>query len=157
MWEERSGYTKQSKAHWETTPIHKHAPIPYDTQGLRNSFEISDRRNTFILPLLLTSVHLLLGHRLALYKFALPHNAPPSIVTQVPLQCPPALLAKYTTAPAISSGRPSLRFGFCAASFFSPPCISISPLAILLGKNPGAIELQIIWRGPSSTARFRVR
>lgn len=92
-----------------------------------------------------------------IYNLPLPHKAPPSKVMQAPLQCPPAREARYTTAPAISSGIPSLIFGFMAAIASAPPCISIKPLAILLGKNPGAIALHMICRGPSSTARLRVR
>ena len=34
---------------------------------------------------------------------------------------------------------------------------SINPLAILDGKNPGAMELQRMCRGPSSIARLRAR
>lgn len=58
---------------------------------------------------------------------------------------------------AISSGRPSRPFGCAAASASSPPFLAISPDAIFEGMNPGAMLLQRMCRGPSSTARLRVR
>lgn len=79
---------------------------------------------------------------------------PPSSTITPPLLCPPALLHKYTTAPTISSGLPNLPFGFSLAIASSPPCNAINPFAILLGKNPGAIEFTNICLGPRSTARF---
>ena len=91
------------------------------------------------------------------YSFPLDHRPPPSMVTQAPLIWLAALLAKNTTVPAISSGRPNLPFGFALAISASPPCAAIRPEAILEGKKPGAMLLQRMWRGPSSTARLRVR
>jgi hypothetical protein len=87
----------------------------------------------------------------------LAHTSPPSTVIVAPLMCELALLLKNTTKPAISSGFPNLLLGFLAASVSMPPVRLISPLAILLGKNPGAIALTKICLGPSSTARFFAR
>lgn len=91
------------------------------------------------------------------YNLPLDHKAPPSIAIFAPLRWLAALLHRYTTVPAISSGIPSLPLGFCFAISSSPPCSSIKPDAILEGKKPGAMLLQRMWRGPSSTARLRVR
>lgn len=91
------------------------------------------------------------------YSRLRPNTLPPSTVTTAPFTWLLALLAKNTTVPAISSGRPSLLFGFASASAFSPPCNSMRPLAIFDGKKPGAMALHRICRGPSSTARFFVR
>jgi hypothetical protein len=87
----------------------------------------------------------------------LAHTSPPSTVIVAPLICELALLLKNTTKPAISSGFPSLLLGFFAANSSAPPVKLINPLAILLGKNPGAIALTKICLGPSSTARFFAR
>ena len=76
------------------------------------------------------------------YSLDLPHTEPPSRVIHAPLQWLPARLARYTTAPAISSGLPSLPFGFCFAICSAPPCKSIRPEAIFEGKKPGAMLLQ---------------
>lgn len=68
-----------------------------------------------------------------------------------------ARLERNTTVPAISSGRPSRPLGFCRAISSAPPLSSIRPEAIFEGKKPGAMLLHRMWRGPSSTARLRVR
>lgn len=91
------------------------------------------------------------------YNRLLPRMEPPSMVSTAPLTWLLARLARKTTAPAMSSGRPRRLFGLASASACSPPCSSISPLAILDGKKPGAMALQRMCRGPSSTARFLVR
>jgi hypothetical protein len=57
----------------------------------------------------------------------------------------------------MSSGLPTRPFGFALSSASSPPLRSINTAAILLMKNPGAIALTRIWRGPSSIARLRAR
>ena len=88
---------------------------------------------------------------------ALAHMLPPSITMFAPLRCAPARLHKYTIVPAISSGSPSFRFGTMAAMFSAPPRISSRPLAILEGKKPGAMLLTRMCRGPSSTAKLRVK
>lgn len=92
-----------------------------------------------------------------IYSLPLLHNPPPSKVIQAPLTWVAARLDRYTTAPAISSGLPSLPLGFILAIASTPPCLSISPEAILEGKKPGAMLLQRMCRGPNSTARLRVR
>lgn len=91
------------------------------------------------------------------YNMPLPHNPPPSTVTHAPLMWLAARLAKNTTVPAISSGRPKRPFGFSCATTSSPPCLAMRPEAILEGKKPGAMLLLRMWRGPRSTARLRVR
>lgn len=97
------------------------------------------------------------NHPIPPYNLPLDHNAPPSIAIFAPLRWLAALLHKYTTVPAISSGIPSLPLGFCFAISSSPPWSSMRPDAILEGKKPGAMLLQRMCRGPSSTARLRVR
>ena len=57
----------------------------------------------------------------------------------------------------MSSRRPSLPLGFNLPISSTPPVISNRPEAIFEGKKPGAMLLQRMWRGPSSTERFRVR
>ena len=91
------------------------------------------------------------------YSFGLPSTAPPSIGITAPFKWLPARLARYTTNAAISSGLPSLPFGFSFAIASCPPFASIKPFAIFEGKKPGAMALQTMCRGPSSTARFFVR
>jgi hypothetical protein len=56
----------------------------------------------------------------------------------------------------MSSGVPSLLFGVASASCCVPPDNSIKPFAIFVGKKPGAIALQRIPCGASSTAKLRV-
>lgn len=97
------------------------------------------------------------GGHLTTYNIPLPHNPPPSTVTHAPLIWLAARLARNTTVPAISSGRPRRPFGFCCATASSPPCLAIRPEAIFEGKKPGAMLLLRMWRGPRSTARLRVR
>lgn len=88
------------------------------------------------------------------FNCPLAHIAPPSIAIVAPFTCAPALLARYTTTPAISSGLPSLFIGFAAAMLSLPPLISNKPLLILVGKKPGQMLFTVICLGPSSTARF---
>ena len=97
------------------------------------------------------------GNAMKAYNFDLPSTLPPSITMWAPFKWLDALEHRYTTVPAISSGFPSLLFGLASASACVPPVNAIRPFAILVGKKPGAMLLQRIPRGPSSTARFRVR
>lgn len=85
------------------------------------------------------------------------HKAPPSMAIASPFTCDPARLVKYTTIPAISSGRPNRLMGFALAILSAPPDSANSPLAILLGKKPGQMEFTVMPRGPSSSARLRPR
>jgi hypothetical protein len=94
---------------------------------------------------------------IALTMPPLAHTSPPSTVIVAPLMCELALLLRKTTNPAISSGFPSLLLGLLAANCSSPPVRLIRPLAILEGKNPGAIALTKMCLGPSSTAKFFAR
>lgn len=87
----------------------------------------------------------------------LAQTLPPSRVMLAPFRWLDALEERYTTAAAISSGLPNRLFGLASAIAFVPPVISIKPLAILEGKKPGAMLLTRMPRGPSSTARLRVR
>jgi hypothetical protein len=57
----------------------------------------------------------------------------------------------------MSSGLPSLLLGLASAKACVPPERAINPLAILVGKKPGAMLLQRMPRGPNSTAKLRVR
>jgi hypothetical protein len=92
-----------------------------------------------------------------LHSLPLPQSAPPSRTMLLPLICVAAREERYTTAPAMSSGLPSLPLGCCFAITSAPPWMSIKPDAILEGKKPGDMLLQRMCRGPSSTARLRVR
>ena len=85
------------------------------------------------------------------------NDRPPSRTTTPPTTCAPALLHKYTTDAAMSSGVPNLPLGVDSPSFSEPPPISIKPCAILEGNIPGAMQFTRMFLGPSSKARFRAR
>lgn len=57
----------------------------------------------------------------------------------------------------MSDGCPIRRLGFSFASASMPPIASMRPFAMREGKKPGAMALHMMWRGPSSTARWWMR
>lgn len=83
--------------------------------------------------------------------------APPSTATLTPLTYFPAGEHRKVATPPISSGSPNLPRGLSWLRLSSPPRLLIRPCASLLGKKPGAMELDVMLRGPSSTARFLAR
>lgn len=70
---------------------------------------------------------------------------------------PPALEHRNTATPAISSGSPSLPRGLSLLSSSTPPRLLMRPWASFDGKKPGAMMLDVMFFGPSSTAKFRAR
>lgn len=69
----------------------------------------------------------------------------------------PAAEHRKTATPAMSSASPSLPKGLSLLSSSMPPRLLIKPWASLEGKKPGAMTLDVMFRGPSSTARFLPR
>jgi len=72
-----------------------------------------------------------------------------------PVTYAPARLARYSAAPAMSSGRP-IRPSGAADAISSPSTRSVSVI-ILDSNGPGAIAFTVTPRGPSSRASTRVR
>lgn len=69
----------------------------------------------------------------------------------------PAAEHKNTATPAMSSGSPSRPMGLSLLSSSIPPRLSMRPCASLDGKKPGAMMLDVIFLGPSSTEKLRAR